>query len=100
VESLSDAYASLSAPPPTSDPAADCGADGDSEKHGAQQESQAQPRAVILCKLKKTEDPERVFPAEKKKGRGQTERYEIAWPELQELENRFGNSFQHDRSKK
>lgn len=47
-------------------------------------------RAIILCKVKNADIFQHPFWAEKKKGGGPAQRYEITWGELQEIKDILG----------
>lgn len=65
------------------------------KKHGdypnakRSQECCADPRAVVFCKIKRSNSFEEFFGAEKKKSTEKGNRYEVTWGELQELKDTF-----------
>jgi len=104
LESLTHAVDSLLSLPAVSSsapsflPGVRKGSGGKEDK--GQDKHKANPRAIVLCKVVYSENLQEFFPAEKKKGSGQTERYEITWPELQELKKSLGYAFDHSTSVK
>lgn len=95
VQSLRDALELFPSPPPSLYPVKDVGTYTDSEKSHGSNEYDSEPRAIILCKVKDAKMLEKALGAEKKKGREDAQRYEIAWSELEELKNRLGDLGEH-----
>ena len=86
--------------PSDSEPAPNSGQQRGGQKRQGQDENEANPRAIVLCKVVYSENLKEVFSAEQQKGSGQTERYEITWPELQKLKKSLGQAFEHSTSAK
>lgn len=68
---------------------------GNHEKPDGDNESKAQHRAIVLCKLKYSDELEKLLVGKEKKGSHDTKRYEIAWSELQELKKCLGGFSEH-----
>ena len=58
-------------------------------------EGKPKHRAVILCELKHTDTFKELIACKEKEGGHDSERYEIAWSELQELKKRFSSIRNH-----
>jgi len=95
VQSLRNALKLFPSPPQSLYPVKDVGTYTDSEKSHGCNESDSKPRAIILCKVKDAKMLENALRAEKKKGREDAQRYEIAWSELEELKDRLGDLGEH-----
>lgn len=95
VQSLRDALKLFPPPPPSLYPVKDVGTYTDSEKSHGSNEGDSKPMAIILCKVKDAKMLEKSLGAEKKKGREDAQRDEIAWSELEELKNRLGYLGEH-----
>lgn len=77
--------------PPPFDEFGDFKGHCDSKKCSSENKHHADNRAVIFCKVVNADIFCEPFWAEKKKGSGPTERYEISWRELQEFKNVLDN---------
>ena len=86
-------YAPIEAPlaPPPFDEGDSVGGDGHGEEGGSDNESKPKHRAVVLCKLKYSDELEKFLAGKEQNGSHDTKRYEIAWSELQELKKCLGD---------
>ena len=82
-------------PPPFCD-GNSIGGNGDSEQSNGNNKGKPKHRAVVLCKLKHSDELEKFIAGKEKKGGHDTKRYEIAWSELQELKKRLRGFSDHD----
>jgi hypothetical protein len=55
------------------------------KKHAGCKEGSSNPRAIVLCKLIKTESLDDWFRTKEKDGRNECQCYEVSWREFQEL---------------
>lgn len=68
---------------------------GNHEQGDGDNKGKPKHRAVVLCKLKHSDELEKFLFGKEKKGGHDTQRYEIAWSELQELKKRLGGFSEH-----
>lgn len=54
-------------------------------------------RAVVLCKLKHSDELEKFFAGKEQEGGHDSKRYEVAWSELQELKKRLSGFSDHGK---
>jgi len=87
VEAFYHVCMELPLPPPSFNNIHDSKTGRNREKRGGKDEDNADNRAIILCKFVNTDKSDELLGAEKKKGCGSSERYEITWSELQKIKN-------------
>lgn len=81
------AYAPIEAPltPPALDDGDSLDSNGNGEQGTGNNQSKPKHRAVALCELKHSDELEKILAGKQKSGSHDTQRYEVAWSELQEL---------------
>src|SRR5882724_1311088 len=95
IQSIGYAPIGLPFPPPTFNEGKRISENGDYEQYNCNNEDKPKNRAVILCKLKYTDELEKFLIGKKQEGSYDTKRYEITWSELQKLEERLGHFGDH-----
>jgi hypothetical protein len=89
VKSLRDALMEFPLPQEALEPIHAPIPDGDQEQHYRRKEKHSQNRALILCKLLKSEDLLKLRAAEEDDSCHQSDRYQVTWGELQKLKERL-----------
>ena len=89
MESLRDALKSFPLPPPSLNPPDPATAHCDQKKGNRRQEKNPENKAIILCKLRKTESLAEIIAAKKDEPRHQANRCEVSWGELEVLKKRL-----------
>ena len=89
MESLRDSLKSFPLPPPLLNPPDPSTAHCDQKKGNRRQEKNPENKAIILCKLRKTESLAEIIAAKKDETCHQANRCEVSWGELEELKKRL-----------
>lgn len=96
IQSLGYAPIALSPVPPLIDEGDSIARYGNGEKSACNNKSESKYRAIVLCKLKHADELEKYLAGKKKDGGHDTQCYEIAWSELQELKKSLSSFSDQD----
>ena len=89
IQSIGYAPIEATLPPPTFHEGNSVAGHGNHKQGASNNEGKPKHRAVVLCKLKHSDELQKYLVGKEKNSRHDTKRYEITWSELQELKKRL-----------
>lgn len=95
VQSLRDALKRFPLPPPALNFVPSTTGDCDEQQSDGRKEKNPENKAIILCKLRKSEDLAKIIATKQNQACDEADCYEVPWRELQALKDGLQDSFGH-----